>query len=113
MGAFGSLMGGQSLGGMDALKAAMARRPELGASMQQTASSPAGAPPVPTPQPMPQGGGAPLPMGMGGTPQGPSMGGGVSPETSESILLIKALGARLASDSKIKEAQAMPPKINF
>lgn len=114
MASFGSLMGGQNLGGMDALKAAMDRRGGVGGgSMQQSASSAGGQPPMPM---APQGGGGmppggqPLPMGMGGQHQSPGMGGGLPPETSESILLIKALGARLASDSKIRESQSLPPK---
>ena len=94
--------GSPLLGGTDALQEAIARRQtgEAGAISQV-----GGAAPTAQPMPMaPEMGGmppmapeAPAPMGL---PQGPT----------DSEIILKALSARLQSDSKIKESQSIPPK---
>lgn len=106
---FGS--GSPLLGGTSALNEAIARRAtgEAGAM-----SAVGGAAPTAQPMPIaPQGSSMPptgdmsMPSTMGAAP----MPGQPLPQgTSDSEIILQALSNRLKSDSKIKEAQAIPPK---
>jgi hypothetical protein len=103
--------GSPLLGGTDALNEAIARRGGDASAMAQVGGA------APTAQPMPQapttGGmpptgdmsmGAPLPQGAPPIP-----GQGLPQGRSDSEIILNALATRLKSDSKIKEAQAIPP----
>lgn len=104
---FGS--GSALLGGTDALKEAMARRGQGVSTMAQaggSAPTAQGMPQAPQGSAMPQGAPGGLPPMPGNAPPVPGMLNG-SPEAE---LIINALSNRLKSDSKIKEAQAIPPE---
>jgi hypothetical protein len=106
--------GSPLLGGTDALNEAIARRGGDASAMAQVGGA------APTAQPMPvaptSGGmpptggsadmsmGAPLPQGAPPIPGQPLPQG-----QSDSEIILNALATRLKSDSKIKEAQNIPP----
>jgi len=96
---FGS--GSPLLGGSSPINEAIARRAtgDVGATAQVGGGSPIA---QPMPGAMPQG--SAIPQGMPPIPGQPLPQG-----PSDSEIILNALSARLKSDSKIKEAQAIPP----
>lgn len=102
---FGS--GSPLLGGTSALQEALARRGVDASILQQVGGN------APTAMPA-------SPPLQGSTMPMPAMSSASSTATSplpsgtpEAELILKALSERLRSDSKIKEAQAIPPKMSL